>query len=251
MTLFSASRPGLRGRVLIRFPARVIGVNGMTVGKASGTYTISPKYETQTTLTSIPPADLDNLFALLQNSDTGAYVRVRLDAIGGGGGGGGVSDPTLLTIAALTPTANQIIYFTGTDVAALTTLTAFARTLLDDADAATARATLGITIGSGGVQAWDAELQAIADLVSAADRLPYFTGSGAASLATFTSFARTLVDDIDAATARGTLGAQAQDADLDALAALDATAGILVRSGANAFVRRTLQAPLAGITIAN
>ena len=52
--------------------------------------------------------------------------------------------PTLTTIEALTGIADRMIYFTGTDVAALSALTAFARTLLDDGDALTARGTLGL-----------------------------------------------------------------------------------------------------------
>jgi phage-related tail fiber protein len=53
-------------------------------------------------------------------------------------------DATLTALAGVTTSANQLIYATGADTFSTTSFTVFGRSLVDDADAATGRTTLGL-----------------------------------------------------------------------------------------------------------
>ena len=142
------------------------------------------------------------------------------------------ADAGLVALAGLTPAADKVPYWTSSTTSATMTVTSFARsllddttagavlttlgvsafaqTILDDANAAAVRTTLGLGTAalsaSGDFQPADAELTALAGLTSAANKLPYFTGSGTAAVTDVTSFARTLLDDADQAAMQATLG---------------------------------------------
>jgi len=53
-------------------------------------------------------------------------------------------DATLTALAGVTTAANELVYATGSDAFTTTSLTAFGRSLIDDADAAASRTTLGL-----------------------------------------------------------------------------------------------------------
>lgn len=112
-------------------------------------------------------------------------------------------DAGLDSLAGLAAGVDSLIYSTGTDAYATSSLTSYARTLLDDVDAVAARATLGTVIGTD-VQAFDTDLAEIAALVNGIGDVLYTNGTG----------------NWVAAGPGTTSGVQAWDLNLDEVAAL-------------------------------
>lgn len=132
---------------------------------------------------------LDDADASAQRTTLGVAIGTDVQAY----------DAGLASIAGLTTSANKMIYTTGSDTYAVTDLTAFGRSLIDDADASTARTTLN-------AQELNSALTSISGLTTSADKMIYTTGSNTYAVTDLTSFARTLLDDANASTFRTTLG---------------------------------------------
>ena len=89
---------------------------------------------------------------LLENNGSGQFVNVPKSNIDVGDFNDDstyqLRDAGLTSIAGLTTSANQMLYTTGSDAYDVTSITAAGRAILDDADAAAQRTTLGLVIGT-------------------------------------------------------------------------------------------------------
>jgi hypothetical protein len=216
---------------------------------------INTEVGTKLTATSYTAADVLAKLLTVDGSGTGLDADT-LDGLQS------ASANTVSTIVARDASGN---FSAGTITAALTGTASIASSLnytvavagggTGATTTANARTNLGLVIGTD-VQAYDADLAAIAGLTSAANALPYFTGVGTAAVTTLSAYGRTLIDDADASTARATLGltigsnVQAYDSNLAAIAGIATAGGIYTKTAAGAAVVRSL-AQGTGITISN
>lgn len=158
-------------------------------------------------MTAAYAAKLDGIEANATADQTASEILTAVKTVDGSGSG---LDADLLDGQEATAFASTSTLTSHTSATSgVHGISAFGAQLVDDADAAAARTTLGLgtaaTSASSAFQAADATLTALAALGTGADKVPYFTGADTAAETTLSSFGRSLIDDADASAARTTL----------------------------------------------
>ena len=132
-----------------------------------------------------------------------------------------VQNALLQAISDLSTAQNELIYTLNTNQVATTPITAFARTLLDDADAAAMRATIGVATGTGDLVATNAlsEIAALGSSSQASARTNIAASGSAALASTSNGEGASLigVEDSDAHFASTTVEGALREARLNGL----------------------------------
>lgn len=180
---------------------------------------------------------------------------------GGGGGGTGTVTSVAATVPSILAVAGSPITTSGTLAFTLATQAAnlaFAGPTSGGAATPTFRALVAADIPdlSGTYQPLDADLTAIAALATTSFGRGLLTSADASALRTTAGLgtaatSNTTAFDAAGAAAAAQAASQPLDADLTALAALAATAGMLSRTGAGAFAVRTITGTASQITVTN
>lgn len=197
-------------------------------------------------------ADLDAL-AALSGTDTiyrrsGAATWSAV-TIGGllsfSGGTLNVGDAELVALAGLTSANNKCFYFTGAGTSATFDCSSFGRSVANAADAAALRTLAGVVIGTD-VQAYDADLAALA--ANATSGLWARTGAGTGAARTITAPAAGIsVSNGDGVAGNPTL---ALANDLAGLEGMSCT-GVAIRSATDTWLCRTVGGTANEISVAN
>jgi hypothetical protein len=211
-------------------------------------------------------ADLDALAAL---SSTGIAVRTASNTwslrtlVAGTGialtnAAGILGDITVAVTGILSAivslASTGLIARTGAGTVSVRTITAGANVGVTNGDGVSGNPTIAVTGIGSTIEAWDADLDALAGISTAG--LLARTGAGTAAARTLTAGANVNVTNGDGVSGNPTIAVtgigstlEAWDADLDAVAALSST-GIAVRTAANTWSLRTLVAGT-GIALTN
>lgn len=121
--------------------ATLTALSGVTVAADQVIYATGADAFTTTALTSFGRSLIDDADASAARTTLGLAIGTNVQAF----------DATLAALAGVTVAADQVIYSTGADAFAVSGLTSFGRSLIDDANASAARSTL--ELGSMATQA--------------------------------------------------------------------------------------------------